>query len=42
MPGSIKRDSQTLQVTSQIYNAVVAVVVNNINMLPDLFRQGKG
>lgn len=42
MPGSVKRDPQTLQVTFKIYDAAGAVAVNYVGILPDLFREGQG
>ncbi|AHF76351.1 Cytochrome c biogenesis protein [Sodalis praecaptivus] len=42
MPGSVKRDPQTLQVTFKIYDAAGAVAVSYVGILPDLFREGQG
>lgn len=42
MPGSIKRDPQTLKVTFKIYDAAGAVTVNYEGILPDLFGEGQG
>ncbi|XBS68670.1 cytochrome c maturation protein CcmE [Acerihabitans sp. KWT182] len=42
MPGSVRRDAQTLKVTFKIYDAVGAITVNYDGILPDLFREGQG
>lgn len=42
MPGSVKRDPHTLQVTFRIYDAVGSVPVKYEGILPDLFREGQG
>jgi cytochrome c-type biogenesis protein CcmE len=42
MPGSVKRDPQTLAVTFKIYDDVGAVQVSYQGILPDLFREGQG
>ena len=42
MPGSVKRDPHTLQVTFSIYDAVGSIPVSYEGILPDLFREGQG
>lgn len=42
MPGSVKRDPNTLQVSFRIYDACGAIGVSYIGILPDLFREGQG
>ncbi len=42
MPGSVRRDAQTLQVTFKIYDAAGAIPVSYEGILPDLFREGQG
>ncbi len=42
MPGSVKRDPHTLQVTFRIYDAVGSIPVSYEGILPDLFREGQG
>jgi cytochrome c-type biogenesis protein CcmE len=42
MPGSVKRDPNTLKVTFQIYDAEGEVDVSYEGILPDLFREGQG
>lgn len=42
MPGSVRRDPQTLAVTFKIYDEVGAVQVSYQGILPDLFREGQG
>ncbi|EFE95511.1 cytochrome c maturation protein CcmE [Serratia odorifera] len=42
MPGSVKRDQQTLQVSFKIYDARGAIDVTYVGILPDLFREGQG
>ncbi len=42
MPGSVKRDPQTLKVTFRIYDAVGSIPVSYEGILPDLFREGQG
>ncbi|MEA9389100.1 cytochrome c maturation protein CcmE [Acerihabitans sp. TG2] len=42
MPGSVKRDPHTLQVTFRIYDAVGSILVSYEGILPDLFREGQG
>lgn len=42
MPGSVKRDGQTLKVTFKLYDARGVVEVRYDGILPDLFREGQG
>ncbi|HEY4467885.1 MAG TPA: cytochrome c maturation protein CcmE [Klebsiella sp.] len=42
MPGSVKRDPNSLKVTFQIYDAEGEVDVSYEGILPDLFREGQG
>ncbi|ANI31378.1 cytochrome C biogenesis protein CcmE [Yersinia entomophaga] len=42
MPGSVKRDPQSLQVTFKVYDARGAIDVTYTGILPDLFREGQG
>lgn len=42
MPGSVKRDPQSLKVTFKIYDARGAIDVTYEGILPDLFREGQG
>lgn len=42
MPGSVKRDSQTLKVNFKLYDARGVVSVSYEGILPDLFREGQG
>ncbi len=42
MPGSVRRDPQTLKVSFKIYDAVGAIGVSYEGILPDLFREGQG
>lgn len=42
MPGSVKRDPQSLKVTFSIYDAEGVVDVTYEGILPDLFREGQG
>ncbi|WP_313070690.1 cytochrome c maturation protein CcmE [Atlantibacter hermannii] len=42
MPGSVKRDNQTLKVSFKIYDARGVVDVSYEGILPDLFREGQG
>lgn len=42
MPGSVKRDPQTLQVSFKLYDARGVVSVSYLGILPDLFREGQG
>ena len=42
MPGSVKRDPYTLQVSFKIYDARGAIGVTYTGILPDLFREGQG
>lgn len=42
MPGSVKRDPQSLQVDFKIYDAAGAIEVRYQGILPDLFREGQG
>lgn len=42
MPGSVKRDQQSLQVSFKVYDARGAIDVTYDGILPDLFREGQG
>ncbi|PKH24472.1 cytochrome c maturation protein CcmE [Enterobacterales bacterium CwR94] len=42
MPGSVKRDPQSLQVSFTLYDGRGTVSVNYTGILPDLFREGQG
>jgi cytochrome c-type biogenesis protein CcmE len=42
MPGSVKRDPNTLQVSFKLYDANGVVSVSYLGILPDLFREGQG
>ena len=42
MPGSVKRDPQSLKVNFRIYDAEGVVDVTYEGILPDLFREGQG
>lgn len=42
MPGSVKRDPKSLQVSFKIYDARGAIAVTYNGILPDLFREGQG
>jgi cytochrome c-type biogenesis protein CcmE len=42
MPGSVKRDPKSLQVSFKIYDARGAIAVTYNGILPDLFRDGQG
>lgn len=42
MPGSVKRDAKTLEMSFQVYDARGAVTVTYTGILPDLFREGQG
>ncbi|MGL4682972.1 MAG: cytochrome c maturation protein CcmE [Hafnia alvei] len=42
MPGSVKRDQQSLKVSFKIYDAHGAIGVTYEGILPDLFREGQG
>ncbi len=42
MPGSVKRDKQTLKVTFKLYDVNGVVDVTYVGILPDLFREGQG
>ncbi|WP_213989840.1 cytochrome c maturation protein CcmE [Sodalis sp. dw_96] len=42
MPGSVRRDAQTLKVSFKIYDAAGAIAVSYDGILPDLFREGQG
>jgi cytochrome c-type biogenesis protein CcmE len=42
MPGSVKRDAKSLQVSFKIYDARGAISVTYNGILPDLFREGQG
>ncbi|CAK9885497.1 MAG: Cytochrome c-type biogenesis protein CcmE [Candidatus Erwinia impunctatus] len=42
MPGSVKRDPDTLQVSFILYDARGTIAVGYTGILPDLFREGHG
>ena len=42
MPGSVKRDPNTLAVSFELYDASGVVSVSFEGILPDLFREGQG
>ena len=42
MPGSVKRDPNTLEVSFKLYDASGVVSVSFEGILPDLFREGQG
>ncbi|MBP2167708.1 cytochrome c-type biogenesis protein CcmE [Erwinia toletana] len=42
MPGSVKRDPQTLRVSFKLYDANGVISVSYEGILPDLFREGQG
>ncbi|TKI03864.1 cytochrome c maturation protein CcmE [Martelella alba] len=42
MPGSVKRDPATLDVSFKLYDAAGAISVSYHGVLPDLFREGQG
>lgn len=42
MPGSVRRDGQSLKVTFKLYDARGVVSVSYEGILPDLFREGQG
>ncbi|ENA9094618.1 cytochrome c maturation protein CcmE, partial [Salmonella bongori] len=42
MPGSVRRDPDSLKVNFSIYDAEGAVTVSYEGILPDLFREGQG
>ncbi|ALB63493.1 Cytochrome c-type biogenesis protein CcmE, heme chaperone [Cronobacter condimenti 1330] len=42
LPGSVKRDSQSLKVSFRLYDARGMVDVDYDGILPDLFREGQG
>lgn len=42
MPGSVKRDPNTLAVSFKLYDASGVVSVSYEGILPDLFREGQG
>ncbi|WP_058912713.1 cytochrome c maturation protein CcmE [Entomohabitans teleogrylli] len=42
MPGSVKRDNETLKVNFKLYDARGVVSVSYEGILPDLFREGQG
>ncbi|WON75723.1 cytochrome c maturation protein CcmE [Serratia sp. UGAL515B_01] len=42
MPGSVKRDQQSLRVSFKVYDAHGAINVTFEGILPDLFREGQG
>lgn len=42
MPGSVKRDPKTLQVSFKLYDRNGVISVSYLGILPDLFREGQG
>ncbi|WLS80102.1 cytochrome c maturation protein CcmE [Erwinia pyri] len=42
MPGSVKRDPNTLAVSFKLYDARGVIDVSYLGILPDLFREGQG
>lgn len=42
LPGSVKRDPQTLAVSFQLYDGNGVITVKYVGILPDLFREGQG
>ncbi|KFC06867.1 cytochrome c-type biogenesis heme chaperone [Trabulsiella guamensis ATCC 49490] len=42
MPGSVKRDPDSLKVTFTVYDAEAEINVSYEGILPDLFREGQG
>lgn len=42
MPGSVRRDPQTLRVSFQLYDDTGIISVDYEGILPDLFREGQG
>ncbi|EED9438143.1 cytochrome c maturation protein CcmE [Salmonella enterica subsp. enterica] len=42
MPGSVRRDPDSLKVNFSLYDAEGAVTVSYEGILPDLFREGQG
>ncbi|MFS2224785.1 cytochrome c maturation protein CcmE [Pantoea sp. B65] len=42
LPGSVKRDPQTLRVSFKLYDARGTIGVSYQGILPDLFREGQG
>ena len=42
MPGSVKRDDKTLEMSFKVYDARGAITVTYTGILPDLFREGQG
>ncbi len=42
MPGSVKRDPDTLKVSFQLYDNSAVINVSYEGILPDLFREGQG
>ncbi len=42
MPGSVKRDPDTLKVAFQLYDNSAVINVSYEGILPDLFREGQG
>lgn len=42
MPGSVQRDSKTLEVHFKLYDARGVIDVSYTGILPDLFREGQG
>ncbi len=42
MPGSVRRDTQTLQISFNVYDSKGVISVSYNGILPDLFREGQG
>nr|WP_308700064.1 cytochrome c maturation protein CcmE [Salmonella enterica] len=42
MPGSVRRDPDSLKVNFSLYDAEGSVTVSYEGILPDLFREGQG
>ena len=42
LPGSVRRDPQTLQVFFKLYDGNGIISVSYLGILPDLFREGQG
>ncbi|MGE9553028.1 cytochrome c maturation protein CcmE [Erwinia amylovora] len=42
MPGSVRRDPNTLQVSFKLYDGNGVISVSYLGILPDLFREGQG
>lgn len=42
MPGSVRRDPHTLQVSFKLYDGNGVISVSYLGILPDLFREGQG